>query len=128
MMNTNKTDATSVISDICCDTTFVFDKEEEPCDENSLSATEASSFSSLWSSALDFDESERKVRFGYTEVIELRMMKGDHPECRTGPAVCLSSRVVRRWKVRVSMFQRAAGRKGRTNREMLLSTTERRRM
>ena len=71
----------------------------------------------------------RKIRFGFTEVIELYMTKGDHPECTCGPAVCLSPVIGSRRKVTVDTFEEMRQRKvRRTIAELYIAAWKRRRM
>lgn len=73
------------------------------------------------------DKRRKHVCFAMIEVIELCMMQGDHPECKAGPAVQLSSDEQSRREYRLAEYELARPRP-RSRRELYLTETDRSQM
>lgn len=52
-----------------------------------------------------FQRASSKVRFGYIDIVEIDMTMGNHPQCKEGPAVQLSSNVRSRRHFKVSEYE-----------------------
>ncbi len=87
---------------------------EDDCHSVSLSSsssiTSASQHSCISSSSLsshnsDLSRSQRRVTFDFVDIVELSVELGDHPFCRSGPAVQTSGRVKRRISIALQDFE-----------------------
>lgn len=107
-------------------------------DDSSAPSSEEDSISSDSSEVVLDDEAiliprahhrRRRLRFGFVNVIELTMTMGDHPECKKGPPVCLSSHVQSQRVYEIDAYEAAKKtRRTRTRRQMYLSVETRKRM
>jgi hypothetical protein len=97
-------------------------------EENYKEVTEASSSDDDGQQELEKSNALRRVVFGTIDIVELIMIQGDHPSCKYGAPVQLSSDEQGRTKMDIDEYQILHPSPRRSRKELYLTSVQRRRM